>query len=52
MPPLERLGPYLIQRPLGSGGMGTVFLGVDETTGETCRCQGLVTGAGGGREFP
>ncbi len=34
MAPLERLGPYLIERALGSGGMGSVFLGVDEQTGE------------------
>lgn len=34
MPSFERLGPYIIERSLGSGGMGAVFLGVDETTGE------------------
>ena len=34
MAPFERLGPYLIERALGSGGMGSVFLGVDEQTGE------------------
>ncbi|MCU0962979.1 MAG: serine/threonine protein kinase [Pirellulaceae bacterium] len=33
MKTFQRLGPYLIQRPLGSGGMGSVFQGVDETTG-------------------
>lgn len=35
MKTFERLGPYVIQRALGSGGMGSVFLGVDETSGES-----------------
>ncbi len=30
----ERLGPYIIEGTVGSGGMGSVFLGVDEQTGE------------------
>jgi serine/threonine protein kinase len=51
MPPLERLGPYLIQRPLGSGGMGTVFLGVDETTGERAAVKVLSPALGGDVNF-
>ena len=34
MPPFDRLGPYIIEKSLGSGGMGSVFLGVDDQTGE------------------
>ena len=30
----ERIGPYRIDRELGRGGMGVVFLGVHEQTGE------------------
>lgn len=29
----ERIGPYLIDRKIGSGGMGNVYLGRQETTG-------------------
>ena len=51
MPPSERLGPYLIQRPLGSGGMGTVFLGVDETTGKRAAIKVLSPALGGDASF-
>ena len=51
MPPLQRLGPYLIQQPLGSGGMGTVFLGVDETTGERAAVKVLSPALGADANF-
>ncbi|MGO9115199.1 MAG: serine/threonine protein kinase [Thermoguttaceae bacterium] len=34
MPP-SRLGPYRIVRKVGRGGMGTVFMGVDDSSGQT-----------------
>lgn len=30
----KRIGPYTIERKIGAGGMGTVFLGVHDDTGE------------------
>lgn len=34
MPPFEFLGPYRIGKPLGRGGMGTVFAAIHEKSGE------------------
>ncbi len=34
MPP-SRLGPYRIVRKIGRGGMGTVYMGVDDASGQT-----------------
>ena len=51
MPPLQRLGPYLVQQPLGSGGMGTVFLGIDETTGERAAVKVLSPALGADANF-
>src|SRR5208282_2620631 len=34
MPP-SRIGPYRIVRKVGRGGMGTVYMGVDDSTGQT-----------------
>ncbi len=43
----DQLGPYQIVRHLGKGGMGTVYEGVDPSTGE--RVAVKVLSAGGGR---
>ncbi len=51
MPPLERLGPYRVQQPLGSGGMGTVYLGIDETTGERAAVKVLAPALGADANF-
>ena len=29
-----RVGPYLIERKIGAGGMGTVYVGTHEQTGQ------------------
>ncbi len=44
MATFERLGPYRIQRTLGRGGMGSVFLGVDEECGREAAVKVLAPG--------
>ena len=51
MATFKKLGPYVIQKPLGSGGMGAVFLGTDETTGERAAVKVLSPGLGADANF-
>jgi len=39
--PIERLGPYRIERLLGQGGMGAVYVGVNDETGERAAIKSL-----------
>jgi len=48
---LERLGPYLIQRQIGQGGMGTVYAAVNEQTGEPAAVKVLSTLLGSHENF-
>ncbi len=41
---IEQLGPYKLERPLGRGGMGTVYHGVNTDTGEPAAVKLLATG--------
>ncbi len=51
MASIERLGPYLIECALGSGGMGSVFLGIDEQTGERAAVKVLAPALGADPSF-
>ncbi|EAQ79009.1 serine/threonine-protein kinase [Blastopirellula marina] len=44
----EKFGPYVIHETLGRGGMGTVYVGVDERTGDRAAIKVLHGGAGRG----
>ncbi|PQO30804.1 serine/threonine-protein kinase [Blastopirellula marina] len=48
----EKFGPYVIHETLGRGGMGTVYVGVDERTGDRAAIKVLSGGSnrGGARE--
>ena len=39
---LKKLGPYLLKRPIGKGGMGTVYEAVHEGTKETAAVKSLI----------
>jgi len=47
----ERLGPYRIVRKLGRGGMGTVYEGVSEETGEPAAIKALSASLAGEPDF-
>ena len=42
----DRLGPYAIGKPLGKGGMGTVFAAVEESTGDAAAVKVLFAALG------
>lgn len=42
----EQLGPYRIGKPLGKGGMGTVFAAIEESSGETAAVKVLSAALG------
>ena len=46
-----RLGPYRIVRKVGRGGMGTVFLGVDDSSGQTAAVKLLAAEMGQQADF-
>lgn len=51
MPPFERLGPYIIETTLGRGGMGNVYAGVDEQSGERAAVKALSPALGNDPSF-
>ncbi len=51
MNPIDKLGPYVIEKTLGSGGMGSVFLGVDERTGQRAAVKVLAPGLAADENF-
>jgi len=40
----KKMGPYRLERTIGSGGMGTVFRGIDERTGDKAAIKVLAAG--------
>ena len=48
---IERLGPYRIKEPLGRGGMGTVYRGVNGETGEVAAIKVLAPVLAGDEAF-
>ena len=48
--PLEKLGPYKLEKILGRGGMGAVYVGLHEETGERAAVKAASTALGQPRE--
>jgi serine/threonine protein kinase len=48
---LEKLGPYRLESLLGHGGMGTVYVGIEESTGQRVAVKALSSGFIGDRSF-
>ena len=51
MIPFEKLGPYIIEETIGSGGMGSVYLGKDERTGQRAAVKILAPGLAADENF-
>ena len=48
---LKKLGPYVLKRQIGQGGMGTVYEGQHEETGETVAVKSLMTARSSDAKF-